>query len=94
MSSSSNQSRLADMTNPPLRKGQIWLPGGNPDSQEAREIVVVGDEEVNYTLPTSGKRQTKQTETIARFALWILRENAQEITVVLVHRPSDILVED
>lgn len=58
----------------------MWLPGGNPESQEAREIMVIGDEEVSYTLPNSGKRQTTQRESIGRFCLWILREKAQEIT--------------
>lgn len=60
----------------------MWLPGGNPESENAREIMVVGDEEVNYTLPNSGKRQTKQTESVGRFCLWILREKAVEITQV------------
>lgn len=94
MSSSGSASRLASMTNPPLKKGQIWLPGGNPESQEAREILVIGEEEVQYIFPNSEKRKTRQTDTIARFALWILRDNAQEITTVLANRPAEVLVED
>jgi len=85
------------MTKPPLQKGQIWLPGGNPESEEGREIVDVGDEEVTYTLPNSGQRQTRKSATISRFALWILQQNAKEISVVLqqqLNSEPDILVED
>ena len=71
----------------------MWLPGGNPESEEAREITVVGMEEVNFTLPNSGKRQTKQTESISRFALWILQKKAKEITKVFEEQASEILVE-
>ena len=94
MSSSENGSKLASLTKPPLAKGQMWLPGGNPESEDAREINVVGNEEVNFTLPNSGKRQTKQTESVSRFALWILRSKAKEITKVFEEQASEILVED
>lgn len=94
MSSSASPSKLASMTRPPLRKGQIWLPEGNPQSQEAREIEEVGSEEITFIMPNSGKKQMKKHETVSRFALWILREKAQEITVVFSNSASEILVED
>ena len=95
MSSSENGSRLGSRTNPPLMKGQIWLPGGNPESEEAREITVLGDEEINFILPNSGKRQTRQTEPIARFVLWILKSKCKEVSVVLSdENATELLVED
>lgn len=71
----------------------MWLPEGNPESTEAREIEDVG-EEVIYTLPNTDKRKTKQHESISRFALWILRSKAKEITKVFEEKASEILVED
>lgn len=70
----------------------MWLPGGNPESEDAREIEEVG-EEIVYTLPNSGKRQTKQRDSVSRFALWILQKKAKEITKVFEEQASEILVE-
>jgi hypothetical protein len=71
------------------------LPGGNPQSEEAREITVLGNEEVNYIFPNSEKRKTKQTEPIARFILWILKSKCKEVSVVLSdENATELLVED
>lgn len=91
--STSNSPSVAQNTSPPLQKGQIWLPGGDPNHQEAREIVEVGDE-VLYILPNSEARKTKQHEPVARFVLWILRDKAEEVSTVLTRQQPEILVED
>jgi len=93
MSTSGNRS-IAQNTNPPLQKGQIWLPQGDPQSPEAREITEVGQDEIFYILPNSESRKTRQHEPISRFVLWILRDKAQEVSSVLSQRSSEILVED
>lgn len=85
---------IAQNTNPPLQKGQIWLPGGDPQSPEAREIAEVGQDEIFYILPNSEARKTKQHEPLSRFVLWILRDKAQEVSTVLAQRGSEILVEE
>lgn len=77
---------IAQNTNPPLQRGQIWLPGGDPNNSEAREILEVGQDEIHYIRPNDEKRKTKQHEPVSRFVLWILRDKAEEVSTVLVSR--------
>ena len=94
MSTSESRS-IAQNTNPPLQKGQIWLPQGDPNSPEAREIVVLGQDEIQYIRPNDEKRKTKQNEPVSRFVLWILRDKAEEVSTVLSKRDApEVLVED
>ena len=85
---------IAQNTNPPLQKGQIWLPEGNPDNLQAREITDVGDEEIHYILPNDESRKTRKHEPVSRFVLWILRDKAEEVSTILQSRSAEILVED
>lgn len=89
MSTSGSRS-IAQNTNPPLQKGQIWLPQGNPESPEAREISEVGPDEIFYILPNSESRKTRQHEPVSRFVLWILRDKAEEVGTLLAQRPRTL----
>ena len=92
MSCARNNS-LASMTRPPLAPKQIWLPKGDPQSKDQREVKSLDDSEVAYIVVTDKGRHVEKKDTVQRFLLWILQEKAEEISVVYSKQPQDLLVE-
>jgi len=90
--STSNGNSLASMTRPPLAERQIWLPGGNPEAKDQREIKSLDDSTVTYVIITDKGRHVEKNDTLQRFLLWILQSKAQEIGTIYATKDPEVIL--